>query len=273
MYLLCWDVKLLLPSHFYIFTNVCFTKIFLQKYRLRSALIASTPPTHSTPSAKYVTKFSIESRTSDDTDLVIWQEVGASGPGLASLATKGPDDAAPAMRSFLLLQFLEQPEAGMLDVLSGVIWKVAQLKNPRNFTCTFFSKEDNSGIKSGSDRAETVLPFVLKGTGDELKVLLMVLAGLEGEEIPGGKKALTSWIPAKERIQLRRRRRGGYAFRATLREEGVIDEIVLETKQIRGLIDCLDAFCELNPAFGLKEPQMEVPPATVLQNIAAALHL
>ena len=237
----------------------------MQKYRLRSALIASKPSTFtsSPPPTTYATRFCIESRTSDDIELLIWQEVRASGPGLGSLATKGPDVEDAAMRSFLLLQFLEQPESTMLQTLCGVIWKAGQLPTPGKFTCSFFSKQSGNGNE--------VEPFVLYGTGNELKVLLLVLAGLEGEEIPGGKKALTTWIPAKERIQLRRRKEGGYALRIAIGESEETEEIKLQTRQVRALIDCLDAYCEFDTSFGLREPQLEVPPATLLERIVSTL--
>ena len=48
--------------------------------------------------------------------------------------------------------------------------------------------------------------------------------------------------------------------------------IILDSRQIRAVIDCLDSFCELHPSFGLKEPTVEVQKTSMLQRLAATLN-
>ena len=257
----------------------------MQKYRLRSALIDShhgqpPPPPRST----YACRYSIDARTADESKLLASLRVVASGPGLGSVATKGPDgDDNPLLKSFFLFELLlEQPEANMLQALGSASWKAAHLPVPDTFACTFFSKQDKGAEKEKEQKEkqeedeDEFSSFTFEGTGNELKVLLMVLAVLEGGELPGGKKSATNvWTPANQNIQWRQRRDGGgYDLRVGVEREGdgevvEIVEHVVDTRHVRALIDCLDTFCELHPSFALTAPKFEVPPASFLQQLSA----
>ena len=274
----------------------------MQKSQLRSALIASNV-SQTTPEASkppYKCTFGIETRTSDDVPMKAWLNVVAGGsPALESIATKGPSqDADPALKNFLLLQFLQYPESSMLDSIAGLCWKVAQLPKPEKFRLAFSaftsslsssSKSEKSGntdeAQEGAVEAEK--EFVIEGSGKELRVLLMVLAELESGELDilaGGqskrKKALTQWMPVDGRIQVRRLKNGtSYEMRAALHTEGKkgtsnqagMDSVVLSQRQIRAVIDCLDAFCELHPSFGLIPPKVDWPKTPLLAQVGATL--
>ncbi|KAH7620435.1 hypothetical protein NADE_003057 [Nannochloris sp. 'desiccata'] len=261
------------------------------KYQLRSGLISSPIPS---PKTAYAVSFSIETRTADDIEMIAWLDVLAGGSlSLGSIATNGPSqDADPVLKSFLLLEYLQYPESSMLDALSAMCWKVAVIPSPEKFSLTFFNhaspsqKEYNKIATDGrDDDGINENEFVIQGSGEELKVLLMALAGLESGELLLGtcggqietKKALTPWIPANERLQVRRLQDGSsYEMRAALidRESSDSeDSVVLSSRQVRAVIDCLDAFCELHPSFGLNVPNLDWPKAQLLQQLAATLRL
>jgi hypothetical protein len=261
---------------------------FQQKFQLRSALISSPSPT---PKSAYAVSFCIETRSADDIELSAWLDVVAGGsPALGSIATKGPfsKDADPALKSFLLLEYLNYPEASMLDALASNCWKVAQLPRPEKFRLEFYNHSTISSqievTKPATDNDENNVEtnFVIEGSGEELKVLLMVLAGLESGELLFGtgdgqtrkKKALTPWIPNNERIQVRRLQDGNsYEMRAALGNNSEDKSVVvLSSRQVRAVIDCLDAFCELHPSFGLSEPPLEWPRTPLLRQLAATLN-
>jgi hypothetical protein len=214
-----------------------------------------------------------------------WLDVLAGGSlSLGRIATNGPSqDDDPVLKSFLLLEYLHYPESSMLDALSSMCWKVALIPSPEKFSLTFFKCGQKDNTKSAIDGTEN--EFVIQGSGEELKVLLMALAGLESGELVFGtgggqikkKKALTPWIPANERLQVRRLHDGSsYEMRAALidREAGDSEEsVVLCSRQVLAVIDCLDAFCELHPSFGLNTPNVEWPKTPMLQQLAASLRL
>lgn len=258
------------------------------KYQLRSGLISSPIPS---PKTAYAVSFSIETRTADDIEMIAWLDVLAGGSlSLGSIATNGPSqDADPVLKSFLLLEYLQYPESSMLDALSAMCWKVAVIPSPEKFSLTFFNhaspsqKEYNKIATDGrDDDGINENEFVIQGSGEELKVLLMALAGLESGELLLGtcggqietKKALTPWIPANERLQVRRLQDGSsYEMRAALIDRESSDSVVLSSRQVRAVIDCLDAFCELHPSFGLNVPNLDWPKAQLLQQLAATLRL
>jgi len=239
--------------------------------------------------------FCIETRTADDIEMSAWLDVVAGGSlSLGSIATKGPSqDADPVLKSFLLLEYLQYPESRMLDALSAICWKVALIPRPEKFSLTFFNqpppppqKGNTNFATDGKDNGDSnEKDFVIQGSGEELKLLLMALAALESGELFHGtnggqikrKKALTPWIPANERLQVRRLQDGSsYEMRAALNDGKSSDSehsVVLSSRQVRAVIDCLDAFCELHPSFGLNTPNVEWPKTPLLQQLAATLRL
>jgi hypothetical protein len=250
----------------------------LQKFQLRSALITTPTPT---PKPAYAVCCCIETRSADDTEMKAWLDVVAGGsPSLGSIATKGPhQDADPALKAFLLFEYLHYPESSMLDSLSSMCWKVAQIPQPEKFKLVFYDTvATDDDCKADEEESE----FIIEGSGEELKVLLLVLAGLESGElslgIGGGqskrKKALTPWIPADARIQIRQLQDGtSYEMRAALNDSDVEHSAVLSSRQICAVIDCLDSFCELHPSFGLNEPTVEWPKTPLVRQLAATFNL
>lgn len=231
------------------------------KFRLRSALIdASAAPGAALPAPKsrYSVRFLVDSRTADDVSMLVELRLSASGPGVGSLATQGPDGADPTLRTFFLFEFMEQPEATMLEALRSACWKAAQMPlPPDSFTCALPSAAEG--------------PAEFEGSGEELRVVMMALAALEGGEFIGGKKAAHAFVPATGRVQVRRRRRGGYQLRVAADEGEDWETHTLTQREVLALLECLDAFSELQPGFGLGEPRLEVPRTPVLRRATAAI--
>jgi hypothetical protein len=217
--------------------------------------------------------------------------VAGGSPSLGSIATKGPvQDADPALKSFLLLEYLHYPEYAMVDALSSLCWKVAQIPKPEEFSLVVYTnqprqkknkKEHDDDVGGEDGDGDGSSEFVIEGSGEELKVLLMTLASLESGEMFGTdigqnkkKNALTPWIPNNQRIQVRRRRRlnngASYEMRAVVEDRE--ESVVLSSRQIRAVIDCLDAFSELHPSFGLNEPRVEWPKTPLGRRLAATLN-
>lgn len=258
------------------------TAACMQKTRLINALIETLPSEDmQNTQDSAALKLRCECRTSDDaTGLIAGLEVRASGPQVGAVMEAGPE-ADDASKMLFFLMFSDKPESALQTELAAAVWNAAQLTpgaEGASFFCTLGQKPAAESPQGGPETSETAAEtdwIELHGSGEELLSLVMVMATLEAGELPGvggSSGGVGRWVPADGRIQLRRQetpskrlKTATYLVRVGDSDggEGVVRQF--SHREALALVDCLDAFCQLSPAFGLPEPRAHVGSVSVWQ--------